>query len=258
MENQETKTVKDQVNISLEQLLSPEELAVIKEMRANVQIKDAEAMKPQENPLYAPLTTYESPDNMELAKTLRNRMAEMKRQNAPLHLLPEKINTFFSVDEGNRRTPAIEFCMLLQETGSIASACAAIRKHYPKLKLSASVIDDYRTLIPTFGEQVDFAIDMFNAKLEAAAVERAVDGVDEPVFYQGVECGTKKKYSDDLLKFMMQANNPQKYGKADGKTNATPIVVQIANFTQSEDYAGDNGLLTEITQFENQEDENEN
>ena len=254
----EEKLPKEKLNVPLEELLTPEELAVIKEMRANVQIKDAAAMEPEENPLYSPLTTYERVDQMELSRTLSRRLAEMKRQNAPIHLLPEKIDSFFTQDPGNRRTPAIEFCALLQETGSISAACAQIRKHYPRLKLSAQVIDDYRTLIPTFGEQVDFAIEMFNAKLEGAAVERAVEGVDEPVFYQGMECGSKKKYSDDLLKFLMQANNPTKYGKADGKANAAPIVVQIANFQQSADYAGDNGLLTEVKQFENQEDENEN
>ena len=254
MENQDKNQV-NQINVPLESLLSPEELAVIKEMRANMQIKDTSVMNADTNPLYEPLVSYESPTNMELANTLRSRMAEMKRQNAPLHLLPERVSYFFATDEGNRRTPAVEFCHLLQETGSITAACAYIRKHYPKLRLTSSVIDDYRTLIPTFGEQVDFAIEMFNAKLENAAVERAVDGVDEPVFYQGMECGSKKKYSDDLLKFLMQANNPSKYGKADGKTNAAPIVVQIANFQQSDDYGGDNGLLTNVVQFDNQEEE---
>ena len=253
MENQDQKPI-EKINVPLEELLSPEELAVIKEMRANVQIKDAAIMNADESPLYEPLVSYESPDNMELAKTLQTRMNEMKRRNAPLHLLPERINYFFSQNEDNRRTPAIEFCQILQETGSITSACAFIKKHYPRLRLTASVVDDYRVLIPAFGEQVDFAIEMFNAKLENAAVERAVDGVDEPVFYQGIVCGSKKKYSDDLLKFLMQANNPTKYGKADGKGNAAPIVVQIANFQQSEDYAGDNGLLTDIVQYNNQEE----
>ena len=53
MENQDQKPI-DKVNIPLEELLSPEELAVIKEMRANVQIKDAAVMDSKESPLYAP------------------------------------------------------------------------------------------------------------------------------------------------------------------------------------------------------------
>ena len=256
MENQEDKLPIENINKPLEDYLSPEELAVIKEMRANVQIKDAAAMDPEANPLYEPLVSYEKPENMELAKTLKQRVSELKRRNAPLHLLPEKISAFFTQDPGNRRTPAVEFCEILQQTGNIITACAQIRKHYPRMRLSASIIDDYRVLIPTFSDQVDFAIEMFNAKLEEAAVERAVEGVDEPIYYQGMHVGDKKKYSDDLLKFLMQANNPEKYGKADSKSGGSPIVVQIANFTQSADYGGDNGLLTDVTQF-NQEEENE-
>lgn len=257
MEQENKNLPIEDINKSLEEYLTPEEIAVIKEMRANVQIKDTQELDVQKNPLYAPLVSYEKPENMELAKTLKERITEMKRKNAPLHLLPEKIDLFFTPDPYNRRTPSVEFCDLLQATGNISAACAQIRKHYPKLKLSPAAVDDYRILVPAFGEQVDFAIEMFNAKLEEAAVERAVEGVDEPVFYQGMECGSKKKYSDDLLKFLMQANNPQKYGKTDTKTGGAPIIVQIANFTQSEDYGGDNGLLTDITQF-NQEEENDN
>ena len=72
MENQDKKPI-DKVNVPLEELLSPEELAVLKEMRANVQIKDAAAMDSTESPLYEPLVSYETPSNMEIARTLQNR-----------------------------------------------------------------------------------------------------------------------------------------------------------------------------------------
>jgi len=48
-------------------------------------------------------------------------------------------------------------------------------------------------------------------KLEREAMRRAVDGVDEPVFYKGKEVATKKKHSDYLLGVLLQANMPQKY-----------------------------------------------
>lgn len=256
MENQENALPIDKINKPLEEYLTPEELAIVEEMRANVQIKDSTVMDPEANPLYTPLVSYEKPENMEIAKTLARRVGELKRQNAPLHLLPEKINAFFTPDEGNRRIPAVEFCEILQQTGNITTACAQIRKHYPKMGLSSRIIEDYRVLIPTFSDQIDFALEMFNAKLEEAAVERAVEGVDEPIYYQGEHVGDKKKYSDDLLKFLMQANNPEKYGKTDNKSGGAPIVVQIANFAQSADYGGDNGLLTDVTQF-NQEEKDE-
>ena len=48
-------------------------------------------------------------------------------------------------------------------------------------------------------------------RLEQEIRRRAVSGVDEPVFYQGKECGTVKKYSDTLLIFLAKGAMPQKY-----------------------------------------------
>lgn len=48
-------------------------------------------------------------------------------------------------------------------------------------------------------------------QLEDEAVRRAREGVDEPVFYQGEECGTIRRYSDTLLIFIMKGAMPAKY-----------------------------------------------
>lgn len=50
--------------------------------------------------------------------------------------------------------------------------------------------------------------------LEDVALSRAVDGVEKPVgFHQGEHMGTfVREYSDDLLKFIMKARDPEKYG----------------------------------------------
>jgi len=47
--------------------------------------------------------------------------------------------------------------------------------------------------------------------LEKEVRRRAVEGVLEPVFYQGQECGTVRKYSDTLLIFATKGAMPQKY-----------------------------------------------
>jgi len=47
--------------------------------------------------------------------------------------------------------------------------------------------------------------------LEAEAVRRAHDGVDEPVFYRGEECGYVRRYSDVLLIFLLKGAMPDKY-----------------------------------------------
>ena len=48
-------------------------------------------------------------------------------------------------------------------------------------------------------------------RLEAEARRRAVQGVDEPVFYQGEQCGVVRKYSDTLLIFLLKGARPEKY-----------------------------------------------
>lgn len=48
-------------------------------------------------------------------------------------------------------------------------------------------------------------------RLEAEARRRAVEGVDEPVFYGGKPCGTIRKYSDTLLIFLLKGALPEKY-----------------------------------------------
>lgn len=63
----------------------------------------------------------------------------------------------------------------------------------------------------------DYATEFHHAELAAAealeteARRRAVDGVDEPVFYEGQVVGTKRRYSDTLLIFMMKGAMPHKY-----------------------------------------------
>ena len=39
----------------------------------------------------------------------------------------------------------------------------------------------------------------------------AIEGVEEPVFNQGVECGTVRKYSDTLAIFVLNGHRSQRY-----------------------------------------------
>lgn len=47
--------------------------------------------------------------------------------------------------------------------------------------------------------------------LEQEARRRALHGVDEPVFYKGMECGAIRKYSDTLLIFLLKGLKPAMY-----------------------------------------------
>jgi hypothetical protein len=45
--------------------------------------------------------------------------------------------------------------------------------------------------------------------LEREVRRRAVEGVDEPVFYKGEQCGTIRRYSDTLLIFALKRFRPE-------------------------------------------------
>jgi hypothetical protein len=49
--------------------------------------------------------------------------------------------------------------------------------------------------------------------LEREAWRRATEGVDEPVFYKGAQCGVIKRYSDRLTEFLLRGGRPEEYGE---------------------------------------------
>ena len=57
----------------------------------------------------------------------------------------------------------------------------------------------------------DEALEEARELLEAEARRRAAIGVDEPVFYQGQVVGQTRKYSDNLLMFLLKAHWPEKF-----------------------------------------------
>ena len=57
----------------------------------------------------------------------------------------------------------------------------------------------------------DEAIEEARELLEAEARRRAAIGVDEPVFYKGQVVGQIRKYSDNLLMFLLKAHWPEKF-----------------------------------------------
>jgi hypothetical protein len=62
-----------------------------------------------------------------------------------------------------------------------------------------------------FRQGWDQAIDSAVDALEAEARRRAIDGIEEPHFYRGEICGTVRKYSDQLLMFLLKAHRPEKF-----------------------------------------------
>jgi hypothetical protein len=70
---------------------------------------------------------------------------------------------------------------------------------------------DRRSADKSFQERWDDAVAVAIERMEAEADRRAIEGTLEPVFYQGVECGQVRRFSDTLLIFRLKALRPEMY-----------------------------------------------
>lgn len=96
------------------------------------------------------------------------------------------------------------FCAALAETCNVGKACVAVG-------ISRQTAYNWREDDPEFAAAWERAMKAGLLALEDEAHRRAFDGVDEPVFYKGDECGTVRKYSDTLAIFLLKAHAPEKY-----------------------------------------------
>ena len=70
---------------------------------------------------------------------------------------------------------------------------------------------DERDRDPVFADDWDEAIDFARGAVERELHRRAVEGWNEPVFYQGEQVGEVRKYSDRLLELMARGLIPERY-----------------------------------------------
>ncbi len=97
------------------------------------------------------------------------------------------------------------FIAAFRETGNVCLACEVAKvgrsSHYRWLEKDA----EYR-------EAFDVAKEDATDVLEAEAHRRAVEGVEEPVgWYKGVAGGTVRRYSDNVLMFLLKGARPERY-----------------------------------------------
>ena len=96
------------------------------------------------------------------------------------------------------------FLTALAHTGNVTKAAdiadIARSAHYQWLEAD-----------PVYAAAYEDAMEQAAERLEAEAKRRAVEGVEEPVFYQGKQCGVIRRYSDALLMFLLKGAMPDKY-----------------------------------------------
>lgn len=112
------------------------------------------------------------------------------------------------MSDRTRRTPkkdwAQDFLDALKATGMVTAAC-------DEVGIGRSTVYDRRESDEEFAAAWDDIVERTTERMESEAFRRAVEGVDEPVYHQGVAVDTVKKYSDTLLIFMLKSRRPEKY-----------------------------------------------
>jgi len=102
--------------------------------------------------------------------------------------------------------------------GSIARAARA-------LSTSPTYIRQWMIADPEVAQRLRTAQMIGHAALEDVAIERAVHGVEEDVYYQGDVVGQKTNYSDGLLQTLLKAHI-QEY-QQDNQTTAVQVNVNL-------------------------------
>ena len=133
------------------------------------------------------------------------------------------------------------FLAALAEVGNITQAAEIAgldrKTHYIWMKNDP----DYPAL---YEEAMEQAAD----RLEQEARRRAVEGVEEPVFYQGKQVGTIRKYSDTLLIFLLKGARPEKYAERYDQRISGPGggPVEVKHFGQLDDDQLDQIILEKL------------
>jgi hypothetical protein len=124
-------------------------------------------------------------------------MVRRKKDSVPVEPTAEEVN---EIQHHKKRA----FLAAYAETGNVTKAAQAAdidrSTHYGWLK------DD-----KDYAEAFKHADEEAGDTLEAEARRRAVEGIEEPVFHQGMVVGTIRKYSDTLLIYLLNGSKPEKY-----------------------------------------------
>ncbi len=96
------------------------------------------------------------------------------------------------------------FLAALRATYSVQHAAAAASIH-------RATAYRWRAADEAFADAWDQALEGCKDRLEQSLFQRAVDGVEEPVFYKGKQCGSVRRYSDAAAIFLLKGGRPEKY-----------------------------------------------
>lgn len=95
----------------------------------------------------------------------------------------------------------------------VKEGCVVAAAH--RAGISARTVYRHQESDPQFLRWCGLALEMAGTPLELTAWQRAVEGVEE-AFACGGKVHTRRRYSEGLLRLLLQASNPKKYGPRPG------------------------------------------
>lgn len=109
-----------------------------------------------------------------------------------------------------------EFIAHLAETGSVRAACRrmGVGEHQVYVLRNHPEGESFR-------KAWEAALDMGIQRIEDTAMDRALNGVDAPVFYHGEKVGERTVYNDRLLMFILRNRAPERFAAGGGGNRGT-------------------------------------
>lgn len=105
---------------------------------------------------------------------------------------------------GSRKDWKPDFLASLAENGNITLAA---REAGVSRQAAYNAKEADESFAAAWVEAEEIAADL----LEEEARKRAVDGTPEPVYYKGQMVGAVRRYSDNLLMFLLRARRPERF-----------------------------------------------
>lgn len=138
------------------------------------------------------------------------------RPDAPAtEILPDFAPVPRAAERSNGWKPEVQraFIEALAETGSVKAACRRVNRadHGAYLLRRHPEAQEFR-------HAWDIALDIGMRRIEDVAMDRAINGVEVPMYVYGKLVGTRTVYNDRLLMFMLRNRAPDRF--AGGKPKA--------------------------------------
>ncbi|MBA4052083.1 MAG: hypothetical protein C0472_09460 [Erythrobacter sp.] len=104
-----------------------------------------------------------------------------------------------------------DFIAHLAETGSVRAACRRMGVGEHQVYVLRNHPEG-----ASFAAAWEAALDMGIQRIEDTAMDRALNGVEAPVFYHGEKVGERMVYNDHLLMFMLRNRAPERFAAGGG------------------------------------------